>query len=103
MAGMHCCIKPQTLGLSAYFSQFNSNDVFFHHELMFAMALDFQLVSSKILKKKQSKILFFSFDAWKSIHQNINKIRVGLNLAQKVISLRLHLQNHGPISSRPDQ
>jgi len=72
---------------------------FFHHELMFAMALDFQLVSSKILQIK----MFFSFDAWKSIHQNISKIRIGLNLAQKVIGLRLHLQNHGPISSRPDQ
>ena len=68
MAGMHCCIKPQTLGLSAYFSQFNSNDVFFHHELMFAMALDFQLVSSKILQQK--KEMFFSFDAWKSIQKS---------------------------------
>ena len=27
-------------------------------------------------------MLFFSFDAWKSIHQNINKIRVVLNLAE---------------------
>ena len=34
------------------FSQFNSNDVFFHHELKFAMALDFQVVSSKMLQKK---------------------------------------------------
>ena len=27
-------------------------------------------------------MLFFSFDSWKSIHQNINKIRVVLNLAE---------------------
>ena len=60
MAGMHCCIKPQTLGLSAYFSQFNSNDVFFHHELKFAMALDFQVVSSKMLPFLSPSISLYS-------------------------------------------
>ena len=54
---------------------------------MFAMALDFQLVSSKIPQIKTNKVLFFSFGAWKSIHQNINKICVVLNLTE-VVCLR---------------
>ena len=74
--------NPPILGLGAYFSQVNSKDVFFHHELMFAIALEFQLVSRKIPQMKTNKMLFFSFDAWKSIHQNINKFLVVLNLAE---------------------
>ena len=37
----HCYIKCPFLGLGAYFGQFSSNGISFHHELMFAMGLEF--------------------------------------------------------------
>ena len=37
----HCYIKCPFLGLGACFGQFSSNDISFHHELMFAMGLEF--------------------------------------------------------------
>ena len=37
----HCNIKCLFLGLGAYFGQFSSNGISFHHELMFAMSLEF--------------------------------------------------------------
>ena len=37
----HCYIKCPFLGLGAYFCQFSSNGISFHHELMFAMGLEF--------------------------------------------------------------
>ena len=61
---MHCYIKCPFLGLGAYFGQFSSNGISFHHELMFAMGLEFQLVSSKIPQKRNKQTaVFFSFDA----------------------------------------
>ena len=39
--GEHCYIKCPFLGLGACFGQFSSNDISFHHELMFAMGLEF--------------------------------------------------------------
>ena len=36
-----CYIKCPFLGLGAYFGQFSSNGISFHHELMFAMGLEF--------------------------------------------------------------
>ena len=40
----------------------------FHHELMFAMGLEFQLVSSKIAQRNSLQLRFFCFGAWNSIH-----------------------------------
>ena len=37
----HCYIKCLFLGLGASFGQFSSNGISFHHELMFAMGLEF--------------------------------------------------------------
>ena len=37
----HCYIKCPFLGLGAYFGQFSSNGISFHHELIFAMGLEF--------------------------------------------------------------
>ena len=37
----HCYIKCPFLGLGASFGQFSSNDISFHHELIFAMGLEF--------------------------------------------------------------
>ena len=38
---IHCYIKCPFLGLGASFGQFSSNGISFHHELMFAMGLEF--------------------------------------------------------------
>ena len=38
---VHCYIKCPFLGLGAYFGQFSSNGISFHHELMVAMGLEF--------------------------------------------------------------
>ena len=38
---MHCYIKCPFLGLGASFGQFSSNGISFHHELIFAMGLEF--------------------------------------------------------------
>ena len=38
---IHCYIKCPFLGLGACFGQFSSNDISFHHELMFANGLEF--------------------------------------------------------------
>ena len=37
----HCYIKCPFLGLGASFGQFSSNGISFHHELIFAMGLEF--------------------------------------------------------------
>jgi len=37
----HCYIKCPFLGLGAYFGQFSSNGISFHHEHMFAMGFEF--------------------------------------------------------------
>ena len=95
----HCYIKCPFLGLGACFGQFSSNDISFHHELMFAMALDFQIVSRKIPQIKTNINLFFIFGAWKSIHQNINKICVLLILAEVdylQVSIKVTLCNKFP-------
>ena len=65
---MLCYIKCPFLGLVAYFGQFSSNGISFHHELMFAMGLEFQLVSSKIDQRNSLQLRFFCFGAWNSIH-----------------------------------
>ena len=39
--GSHCYIKCPFLGLGASFGQFSSNGISFHHELIFAMGLEF--------------------------------------------------------------
>ena len=74
--------NPQFWAWVHIFLKLTARMFFFHHELMFAIALEFQLVSRKIPQMKTNKMLFFSFDAWKSIHQNINKFHVVLNLAE---------------------
>ena len=38
---MHCYIKCPFLSLGASFGQFSSNGISFHHELVFAMGLEF--------------------------------------------------------------
>ena len=37
----HCYIKCPFLGLGASYGQFSSNGISFHHELIFAMGLEF--------------------------------------------------------------
>ena len=66
----HCCTKSLILGLGANFSQFNSKNVCHGTWLLTCLKQD----SSN--KNKQNAV--FSFDAWKSIHENTNKIRVVL-------------------------
>ena len=41
LLSFHCYIKCPFLGLGASFGQFCSNGISFHHELIFAMGLEF--------------------------------------------------------------
>ena len=68
LEGAHCYIKCPFLGLGAYFGQFSSNGISLHYELIFAMGLEFWLVSSKIAQRNSLQLRFFCFGAWNSIH-----------------------------------